>query len=655
MKSHRQLLLERKRELLLKEQENKIPGKGFPGVGQDIKQGVKDVYPNLWEFAKNLPSEAVGIGKQAFTDPERFGQNVLGGAAQGLHGLLSTPGNIRDYLVEKDLISPETSNLRLPESWMPKEFNANEATGMQGHQPGDQLLQGLAASLPYVAGGELGTLGIPARMGARAASQGAFAAGQNENPVTASLMVPGVELPLRGAGAAYNSLRPSQNLAQAITPHELQANARAAQGTNTPLGRVVGSPTLQQIFENLTTKWPGSGSDRLLGQIGQQVEGRAQNLLEHHGQGLGPGDLNHQLKTTLENAYETQRQYKNALYEPVNQLAEQEGFGLELPTFRERAGQQLTQIENSPLMQYDADFRNLYNRVSGLTQGAESLPSILDTNMMASKLHEEGTRLKNNKNASAHDRAIGNLYLNLAERARNDVRTEMHQRGSPELNEAYEAATNNYRENFSQFLDQDVYRLTQPEVEAPTIINDIIKPGKKSDKFLRIEKIQNALPPEQRNILGTAWLRNALDKEGTLNAKQFSRLIDDLGPRQFEALFPDPAFRQQLLDYGRLRGMNEKALSRMANPMTGASLAAPAMIMGQINNVGNALSRGNYLEALMWGLGPQAGSRVVNFALTNPAVRDYVVNSILENPQRGGGNNMMSSLLAAQAGQNQEQ
>ena len=621
--------------------------KGWLGIGKDIYKSGKNFLPEFWKALKQLPSEVEGVNLNA----ERIPKNLLAGLAKGGSGLLNTPANIRDYLERKDIVSKEAPSLRLPESILPKEYNYAKGVGLNDIKPGDALTQGLAASAPYVMAGELGPATGLARTAMRSAAQVPFAIGQNENPVHAAASVPGFEIPLRGAAAGYNAMRPANRLRGNLPVEELQANARAAEGTNTDLGSIIGSPTLKQIFENISTKWPGSGSDELLARMGGQVEERAQNLLNEHGEGLAPGDLNAQLKTTLENAYETQRQRKNTLYEPVNELSQAENFTLELPSFRQRTNQQLAQIEQSPLMQFDPDFRAAYNRLAGLAEGDEGNPTILDTNMVASKLHEEGTHLKNNKSASAHDRAIGNLYLDLARRAREDLRSEMHQRGSTELNQAYDAATENYRENFSQFLDQDIYRLAQPEVEAETIVNDIIKPGKKGDKYSRIEKIQNVLPEEQRNILGNAWLRNALNKEGTLNAKQFAKLIDDLGPRQFEALFPDPVYRQRLLDYGRLRGMNEKALSRMANPMTGQSLAAPGMMVGQITGLGNALATGNLPMAAAWGLGPQVGSRIMNRLLTDPAIRDYMVNNILENqlnPPRQG-NQLMASLLAGQS------
>lgn len=620
--------------------------KGWLGIGQDVYQSGKEFLPEFAEALSNLPSEAGGI----INNPGRIPRNVFTGLAKGGQGILNTPGNIRDYLQRKDIVSEKSPSFRFPEEYFPKDFNVDEAVGYKDTLPGDALTKGAAAFVPYLPVSEFGVLGVPARMAARSATMGGHAVGQNENPVKAALGAPAFELPIRGAVRAASAARPRNALRGNLPADEMMANLRAAEGTNTDLGSIIGSPSLKQIFENMSTKFPGSGADELLSRMGRQVEARGQGLLEESAQGLGPGDTSALLKQTLETAYNNQRNIKNQLYEPVNQLAASEGFTLELPSFRERSNQHLRQIENSPLLQYDATFNKSYNKVAGLEEGATGNPTLLESNMVASTLYDEGTKLLQGS-PSAKDRAIGGLYLDLSRRIRNDVASELQTRGSPELNDAVNRANTNYRENFSQFLDQDIYKFTQRGTDVENIINDIIKPGKSSDKYLRIEKIQNALPPESRNILGNAWLRNSLDKEGALDPKQFSQLINKLGNRQFEALFPDPQYRQRLLDYGRLRGMNERALSRMANPLTGQTATVPGLLMSQAVGASTAMAQGNPLQALMWGLGPQVGSRIANRFLTSPGVRQHMVDRILRNENGAPGNlgerNILPLLLGA--------
>lgn len=623
-----------------------ISKKGMEGIFEDIKSGVKQVPSALKSMVSELPSEIYG----AATHPNRIPQNLLAGLAQGGAGLLNTPANIRDYLVEKDLASQESPSFRLPQSILPQQFDYAKGLGLGAQAPGDALIQSLGAAAPYIAGGEAGTLGTAARMGARAGTQAAFATGQNENPITAGLMVPAIELPLRGAPALYEAARPTNLFRGNLSTEELAANLRAAQGTNTDLGNIIGSPTLKQIFENLSTKWPGSGADELLGRMANQVENKGQDLLKTSGKDIPPGDRNRILKDTIEQAYENQRKIKDELYHPVDEAALSEGFKLELPSLEKFSKEFGATINKSALMKNDPALKSIFNDLSKYktatkqtqhkTIGPNALlsepeiiyPSLVEAKSLANRLQNEAT--SHYKSSNPADHFIAGKYQKAANAIRDDIKNQISTKGSDNLKELYKKAEKNYAENYSQFLDKDIYKWTRPDVNAETIINDIIQPGKQNDKFTRIEKIQNILPENMKNIFGDAWLRNAIDKEGQLNPKQLSQMINKLGPRQFEALFPDPQFRQQLLDYGRLRGMNEKALSRMANPMTGASLGAPGMIGAQIAGVVDALNQGNYPLAAIYALGPQIGSNLINKLLTNPATRERFIYQMLENETR---------------------
>lgn len=619
------------------------PAKGWEGVGEDIGKSLKEVPTDLWEMIKQLPGEVFG----AATHPGRIPQNLGAGLAQGGAGILNTPANIRDYLASKNIISNESPSLRLPESILPKNYNYAEGVGLEGTEPGDALVQGIGASAPYVAGGELGALGIPARVGARAGAQGAFATGQNENPIKAAAMPASLEGLARGLPRLYEAAKPTKLFRGNLPAEDLAANVRAAQGTNTDIGNIIGSPTLKQVFENLTTKWPGSGADKLLGKMANQVESRSEGLLAEAGEGIPAGDRNSILKKTIENVYDKQLKRKNELYKPVNKLAENEAFKLELPSLEKFSKEFGAAVNKSPLMKNDPALKKTFNEISKYkkatestqlnTLGADALmskpiikyPSIVDAKALANRLDTESSKHMRSPNPTDH--FIASKFSDAAKSIRKDVKDQIMEKGSPELKSAYKAAEKNYAENYSQFLDKDVYKLTRPDVDSQTIINDIIKPGKQGDKYTRIEKIQKLLPENQRNILGEAWLRNAIDKEGALNPKQFSQMINKLGPRQFEALFPDPAFRQKLLDYGRLRGMNEKALSRMANPATGQSLGVPTMIGSQIAGVTNAAMSGNLPMVAAYGLGPQIGSNLMNKLLTNPATREKFIAKMLKN------------------------
>lgn len=134
-----------------------MESKGFSGIASDAYNKAIDTALNIPGQLMNLPGEVYGAGKQVLTEPKRALQNIGAGFGELGHGLLSTPGNIRDYLEKKDLVSHNAPSFRLPQSILPKEYNYAEALGAQGEQSGDSLLRGV----PKIAAGAPLTKLIP--------------------------------------------------------------------------------------------------------------------------------------------------------------------------------------------------------------------------------------------------------------------------------------------------------------------------------------------------------------------------------------------------------------------------------------------------------------------------------------------------------------
>ena len=126
--------------------------KGFKGIASDAFNKAIETAMNIPSSLMALPGEVSGIQQQAYHDPQRVLKNIGGGLGELGHGILSAPGNIRDYLARKDILSEKAPSFRLPESILPKDYNYAEALGVKGEQPGDALLQALpsaAAAAPF--------------------------------------------------------------------------------------------------------------------------------------------------------------------------------------------------------------------------------------------------------------------------------------------------------------------------------------------------------------------------------------------------------------------------------------------------------------------------------------------------------------------------
>lgn len=119
------------------------PTKGFSGIASDAFNKAVETAMGIPGALMALPGEVYGASKQVLTEPKRALQNVGAGLGQLGHGVLSAPGNVRDYLVRKDIVSQNSPSLRLPESVLPQEYDYAEALGAEGQQPGDELLRGI--------------------------------------------------------------------------------------------------------------------------------------------------------------------------------------------------------------------------------------------------------------------------------------------------------------------------------------------------------------------------------------------------------------------------------------------------------------------------------------------------------------------------------
>lgn len=130
--------------------------KGLSGVAGDAFSKAIETAFSLPASLAQLPSEAYGAGSQIINNPKRALQNVGAGFGELGHGILSAPGNIRDYLQRKDLVSKNAPSFRLPESVLPKEYNYAEALGAKGEESGDALLRSVASGLAAAPLAEVG-------------------------------------------------------------------------------------------------------------------------------------------------------------------------------------------------------------------------------------------------------------------------------------------------------------------------------------------------------------------------------------------------------------------------------------------------------------------------------------------------------------------
>lgn len=645
--------------------------KGFKGILHDAGRSGAEFFRNTADILTD-PSLPKRVGPQiateiggalsqlSSTDPRAI-KNVVAGLAQGGHGVLNTPANIADYLARKDIISSQTAN-KIPRQ---EEHDFASILGLGAQQkPGDKFLRSVTEMLPYVLGGEAGLLGrgVMGKLAQRSGAVSAHAVGQNEDPIKAALALPTAELgirapgmALRGARRAYEALTPS-SIAARFTPdipiNELMQSLRTAQGTQTPLGDVLRSPTLKKGFENAVAPMMGSGADDIFTNIARDIGVRGEHLVGRLSSNPANSDPNFITKNLLMDAQRSAQEIKNNLWNTASETARNEGFNLTLPTFDRFIEENRRALQNAPLLSKNPNVRKMYNSVtryrgnverspareelspilssSGNPIVSESIPeqitypSIREAKLLANELESEATNL--NSSTSGIDRSRRALYRQMASHLRRDVQDAVNERGSFQLRSDYGRANDYHREEFSDFLDRDIFPLTRQDKSGQSIVREIIKPGK-YDKYEAIQKVNNLLPENQQELLGFSYLLDAFDKEGVINPNKISQLVSRLGPRQFQTLY-SPETQEALLNYGRLVNMNKEPINRLFNPHTGKRSSSPNDLVKVGSNIFAAMagaSAGGLIGSLLGPAALAASSNVITRMMTSPEFRERVV------------------------------
>jgi len=444
---------------------------------------------------------------------------------------------------------------------------------------------------------------------------------------------------------------------------DVAANARAAEGTNTPLGDVVGSPSLKRIYENVLSKIPFSGVEKQQTEAAQKITDKGNNILNKYLQGTHPDELNEKIGDALTKAAEEQRKQKNLLYKGVEDAADQIGLKLKLPSFTEAAKKYSNIIQDQSFLKFEPDSKALLNRLANYeSTGKEVESSILDqsgkpfiekqyptlkeSNILAGLLGHKAKEY--GASPLPENRNMASIFKDLNRSLKSDIKQEIAASGDPELKDKFLAAENNYKENFSGFLDKDIYKFTNGDKSVDDLISSFIKTGSTTDKAEQIDKLMEKLPKNDQDLVKAAYLSRALkgsEDNRSIDPRALRNLWNDnkLGQNQKKSLFNNKAEREQLDDYSNLVRMNSDALDRMFNPKTGQRnlelmAAALAGHFGGIATLGT-------LPAI---------ANISAKKLTSPELRSRIVSG-KKSPPPGAKTNLLNALTQVLMQQGQSQ
>lgn len=629
---------------------------------------LRNLAQNLKEYGKRVYEESPDFMRQS---PSRVFKKVGQTVAEGARGLVNLPANIQERVFAevrpKTFENPRQQALydKLTESLtLPKvpEKNIGRQLGVEGYQPGDIISE----TIPYLVAPELAETKSSAllpRLLARSATGATYGAAASPADMRQAAIAGSI---LGGAGEVPTAIKSVGNIGKAIKEAPTNIPARLLRGNATPaelaknleiagdlpfnIGKITESPVVNKFYENTLAEMPFSGAPESYKAIAENLKRQPEELLGSIMEAPETGDVNELTKSLLLNAENHSRKIKNNLYNVVNAVAEKEGHKLDLTEFKDLANKYKQDLSSSPLLKYDNDvnsfirklgilgdnsikeYGNIVNSKTGKpykTKTSLNPPTITEANIVANALHKEGEKMTKNT-LSGLERGMGRQYQALAGALRSDVKNSIKNTGSKRLQDAYNEATENYKNNYAQFLDKDLASFLDPNKKADAVVNEIVNPSVKNDKYSNINNIINLLPEEKKNILGYTYLANATDKDGILTPQAVNKQLNKLGRRQFMALFPDAATREKLKDFQKLHKMSSEASNMMLNPQTGKR----ALTLGNaaIETLGGLLGmHAGGAEGALYGVAaPIIAGRVASKYLTNPEVRKKLVQAMIK-------------------------
>lgn len=511
----------------------------------------------------------------------------------------------------------------------------------------------IGATAKYLGGEKL--LPTLARLGSGSAIHGAI---MNPEDRTKGALVEGA-LGVGGGviGKTIDHFMPSNLFRGTLTPEQLQRNVDVTRGTNTGLGDVLGSPYLKRALENRISKTAGSDADNIMAATAIKLNDDGAAILKKYLGNTNPLEVDEKLKSSLIDAFQEQNAIKNSIYADANSIAEKTGFTLKPNELLKKSSEYKDILNNSKFLENDpvakANIEKIlsvispkninYNgdatsRILGkpitdiVYPSGKQLPGLQEANIFAGELN--GLASKFRESSSASDRNTANILGELGRALKGDIKSSIKSHGDRGLIEEYANAEKNYSENFSPFLDKEVYKFINGGKSSEDIVSSFIKTGRNSDKGDHLNKLMSKLDPESQDLMKYAYLKRAQkgdEFQSYVDPLAMSNLLskNNLGEKQMRALFPDVAERKQLSDYSKVAGMNTEAINRMFNPKTGQRNPEQLDLLKNIGmgHIGSALGG---LPGALAGLAIRpVAAKLTTKALTSPAYREKLVSKII--------------------------
>jgi hypothetical protein len=439
-----------------------------------------------------------------------------------------------------------------------------------------------------------------------------------------------------GGAKALESLRPSKVLRGTQTPEQLQQSLDVTQGTQTPLGDVIGSPGLKRFYENILTHIPFSGASQTSQDVAQGIKAQGNNIFSQIGvDQLGPNS-GAQLQDALKQAAADARAEKNKSFEAVNKLADDANLTIGRENFSNKAKETLDDIDQSPELKrtFPKDLLGDIQVYADNKQGN----TLKLTNIFKGKLGDQASEFYTDGKRYEYG-----IVKGLQDALGKDIDSSINKLGTPELKDKYAQAQKDYQEKFAPFEDPDVVKFTRLGGDSDLMLSHFLRPGQ-NDRANLLTKLMQKVSPESKDLPLQMYLSRSVEN-GEVNPLTFRSLYDKLGENQKNVLIKDDNTRNMLENYADLVRRNTTPLTIMANPKTGQQ-NLDALTAGVIGLLGHGVA-GN-TGAIAGAGGAIVGGKLANKALTSEAVRNALVKNMISGKPRFTGGAKIPTYQAAQ-------
>lgn len=678
-------------------QEINIPGVGavnFPSSmsDEDIKDAIKTKilpkYGNGASAQKSSPQNSLSkfLGQAANAPTTNF---VLGAG----DAVMNLPRSLAN------LVSPKSLQTPLAKTGSGASYDAGKAGGeLTSFLGGGEALSGARAAseaIPYAGklAEKLGAKGVAPAIGRQVSGGALYGASQDPGDPLSGAEIGGALGGATGAlGGILEKLSPSSLYRGNLSPQELQRNSRVAGNTQTPLGDVIESPKLKKLYENVLPKSVLSTVDREMGNTAEAVKKKGNDILEGY-----RGDIPHEMvpgviNEALANAGKAQKAEKNKLYTKANNLAEKEDLNLDLDSFYNTAQKYRNIIDDQSFLKTEPESRALISRLRNYKQPTEAInefpeliksgfivdgvplaadvvkksPSLKEANVLSGKLNSLAKQHGASINPSDH--GLAKVFSELGRSLKSDIKTSLGNHPNKELLDTFSEAEKNYKENYSPFLDKDIWNFSNRNKSSDDLISTFIKTGSTTDKGGQLGKLMSKLPTKAQDLVKYEYLSRALEGDDfgrSVNPMKMKTLWSDskLGQRQKSVLM-NPEERKTMDDYSKLTKMNSEALTRMFNPKTGVRnsdfFPVAQGITAGVGGVGGIMQGGLSGAALGAAstVGPVIAGRAASKYLTSPDVRRELIDKMVNGKdpsQMGAISRALAQILASDAKKNRKQ